>query len=136
MGCPGLQLELKGKKNLFKILTVLAIVAVFAQRTKAEIAAARECDTRATILARIVVANGNFTRGPHEAGRTFAVPFILDAISVGVRQCDNIIFTVIGGVFHAGGPIATRIGEACQRAALLNVECIKGVTGKKVERKS
>lgn len=86
-------------------LTVLAVMAVLAQRTEAEVAAARKLDTGATILTGIVLAHGYLTGRPHVAGGAFAFPFL---------SLVTVLVQFVRFNLDAGGAIAARTRQAGQ----------------------
>lgn len=108
----------RNESEYHKSLTVLAVVAVFAQRTQAEVSAARKLHTGATILTGIVLANGYLAGGPHIAGGAFAFPF-LSLVTVRVQ--------LVRFDLDARSAIATWTRQAGQRAAFRNAKAIQRV---------
>jgi len=78
---------------------VLAIVAVLAQRTQAEVTAARKLYAGSTVLARVVLAHGYLAGGAHVAGGALALPLL---------RLLAILVQIVGLDLYAGGAIAAR----------------------------
>jgi len=87
------------KSCFFRLLTVLAVVAMFAQWTEAEVSAARKLYAGSTVLARVVLAHGYLAGGSHVTSGALALP-LLRLLAVLVQ--------IVGFDLYAGGAIATR----------------------------
>lgn len=74
---------------------MLAVVAMFAERAQAQVAAARKLDASAAVLARIILADRRLARPANVSRGTLALPFV-----VAGRQVVSVLSVVVVIVLH------------------------------------